>query len=77
MKEDTKEYVFCGEQTRKAISCDCGIFYFKDDVIKLLASQKQEILETIQKDLVKGKFYQICSNETTFMDYLKQLTLKI
>jgi len=49
----------------------------EDFILKALASQKQEILEEAQKDLDNGKFYQICSNETTFMDYLKQLTIKI
>lgn len=31
------------------------------------------LLEEIKEDLEKGKFYQICSNETTFKDYIKQL----
>ena len=41
-KEKIREYTFCGEQTRKAIGYDCGIFYFKDDVIKLLAQQNKK-----------------------------------
>lgn len=48
-KEQIKEYTFCGEQIRKAISCDCGIFYFKGDVRKLLAQQKEEIKKVMEE----------------------------
>lgn len=30
--EGIPEYTFCGDQVRKAIGHDCGIFYFKPDV---------------------------------------------
>jgi len=46
-----------------------------DEILRnLLDKQKEEIKEKIEKDLNDGKFYKICSNETTLKDYiLKEL----
>lgn len=31
-----------------------------------------DIIQDIQKDLDNGMFYKICSNETTFLNYIKE-----
>jgi len=43
---------------------------------KALSQQKREIVEEIEKDLDAGMFIKVCSNETTFMEYLKQKLTK-
>ena len=44
----------------------------KSFISQNLVFQKKEILEKIQKDLDAGKFGRICSNETTFKDYIRK-----
>ena len=41
--------------------------------LKALQFQNQDLLKEIEEDLKNGKFYQICSNETTFKNYIKKL----
>lgn len=53
MSKEIKQYTFCGEQTKKAINCDCGIFYFKDDVEKALKDQRKEIADKIDELNIK------------------------
>ena len=38
---------------------------------------KNRIEEKIQKDLDNGKFYSICSNETTFKNYVSDKLIKV
>ena len=47
------------------------------DLKELLSQQKEEIKKVVKKDLDNGMFNKICSNETTFMDYLSNLLEKL
>jgi len=43
---------------------------FVSKINTLQEEYKKELIEKIEKDLNDGKFYQICSNETTFKNYV-------
>ena len=51
--------------------------YITRKLRKLIAQQKEEIKKVVKKDLDNGMFNKICSNETTFMDYLSNLLEKL
>ena len=49
----------------------------KERIADILRNLNNKYMEEVQKDLDAGKFNQICSNETTFKEYLQAFNNKI
>lgn len=72
IKQMEKECPMKGRMSQCRVDDICiHNLYIKDDILqKDEKTDMQDIKQLIQKDLDKGKFVQICSNETSFKDYI-------
>lgn len=54
--EEVPEHIFCGEQTRKAIGSECGVFYFKEDVEKIILSERTALVERFKEIIMDDSY---------------------